>query len=112
MIVQVEGTGPAPVLGLNATTDYTLWLSNGTMVETTKGDPDGPFSFPLGSGMVVSGAIAAAAPVRVAQALLHNAAWSRQLVALPGASCPAFLACKTTVCRYPGLARLPGTCCS
>lgn len=47
-----EGDGDYPPPGFNITADYTLWLANGTWIESTVGGE--PLSIELGSGHLVS----------------------------------------------------------
>lgn len=37
------------------TADYSVWFSNGTLLETSVGSPDGPFQFTIGIGKVRHG---------------------------------------------------------
>ena len=57
-MVKEEGDGPLPQPGQNITADYSLWFSNGTLLETTQGGP--PATFPIGEGHLVRAAAAAA----------------------------------------------------
>jgi peptidylprolyl isomerase len=49
------GSGPAPSKGSNITVQYTGWLSNGTMFDTSKKPGATPFSFDIGTGAVIAG---------------------------------------------------------
>ncbi len=49
-----KGTGAEATVGKTAVVHYTLWLTDGTKVESSK-DSGQPFPFPVGGGQVIPG---------------------------------------------------------
>jgi peptidylprolyl isomerase len=49
------GTGPAPVTGQTITVQYTGWLTNGTMFDSSRQSGRTPFSFAIGTNAVIKG---------------------------------------------------------
>lgn len=49
-----EGTGPVPKPGQEVIVDYTGWLTNGTLFDSSRTRP-AAFTFRLGAGMVIAG---------------------------------------------------------
>ena len=49
------GTGPTPARGQNVTVQYTGWLSDGTVFDSSRKAGRTPFSFALGTGAVILG---------------------------------------------------------
>jgi peptidylprolyl isomerase len=53
-IEESEGDGASPAAGQNVTVHYTGWLTNGQKFDSSR-DSRRPFSFPIGTGMVIRG---------------------------------------------------------
>jgi len=53
-IDQVVGAGPAPITGSTVVVNYSGWLTNGTMFDSSFGRGE-PLSFPIGTGQVIQG---------------------------------------------------------
>ncbi|HEX4579722.1 MAG TPA: FKBP-type peptidyl-prolyl cis-trans isomerase [Candidatus Dormibacteraeota bacterium] len=51
----VVGTGPAPTRGANVTVQYTGWLTNGTMFDSSRQSGRTPFAFAIGTNAVIKG---------------------------------------------------------
>lgn len=51
----ITGTGATPVSGQNVTVQYTGWLTNGTVFDSSRKQGRTPFSFPIGTGQVIKG---------------------------------------------------------
>ena len=51
----LTGTGPAPVTGQTITVQYTGWLTNGTMFDSSRQSGRTPFSFAIGTNAVIKG---------------------------------------------------------
>lgn len=51
----VTGTGATPQSGQMVTVQYTGWLNNGTVFDSSRNPGRGPFSFAIGTGAVISG---------------------------------------------------------
>ena len=51
----VAGSGPTPKKGDNITVQYTGWLSDGTMFDSSRKTGRTPFSFAIGTGAVIPG---------------------------------------------------------
>lgn len=51
----ITGTGAMPVAGENVTVQYTGWLTNGTIFDSSRKQGRTPFSFPIGTGQVIKG---------------------------------------------------------
>jgi peptidylprolyl isomerase len=51
----VVGTGTTPTRGANITVQYTGWLSNGTMFDSSRQPGRTPFSFAIGTNAVIKG---------------------------------------------------------
>lgn len=51
----VTGSGPVPVKGQNMTVQYTGWLTNGSMFDSSRKPGGTPFSFAIGTGGVIRG---------------------------------------------------------
>ncbi len=49
------GTGASPRQGDQVTVNYTGWLTNGTVFDSSIGPNKRPFTFPLGTGGVIAG---------------------------------------------------------
>jgi peptidylprolyl isomerase len=51
----LAGTGAVPVKGQNVTVQYTGWLTNGTMFDSSRQSGRTPFSFAIGTNAVIKG---------------------------------------------------------
>jgi peptidylprolyl isomerase len=51
----LTGTGPAPVTGQNITVQYTGWLTNGSLFDSSRQSGRTPFSFAIGTNAVIKG---------------------------------------------------------
>lgn len=51
----VVGTGTTPTPGANITVQYTGWLTNGTMFDSSRHSGRTPFSFAIGTNAVIKG---------------------------------------------------------
>ena len=51
----LTGTGPVPVTGQTITVQYTGWLTNGTMFDSSRQSGRTPFSFAIGTNAVIKG---------------------------------------------------------
>lgn len=49
------GSGAVPQTGQNVTVQYTGWLSNGTMFDSSRSSGRMPFAFAIGTGAVIKG---------------------------------------------------------
>lgn len=51
----LTGTGPVPVTGQNVSVQYTGWLTNGTVFDTSRQTGRTAFSFAIGTNAVIKG---------------------------------------------------------
>lgn len=51
----LTGTGPAPVTGQTISVQYTGWLTNGTIFDSSRQSGRTPFSFAIGTNAVIKG---------------------------------------------------------
>ena len=51
----IAGTGPTPIKGQRITAQYTGWLTNGTLFDSSRQSGRTPFSFAIGTNAVIKG---------------------------------------------------------